>query len=256
MMSQGRPRPQEGLNLDSSLSTLLRNLYLHGVEHCAPVILGESSILTKDQVVSILERGHGEKKVRNIPDLLASSGALRENRGKNLFNDKTPVLTVNEEGFEVLPAGNLTLPTCCPSGGEVPSWWTVPLPLLSLASGKIALNEKARALLGDLPLDSFFDQRPKEREFLIEPPSGTFLFREIAPLVYLAEDVSGDVTSAREISWWAAVGRAFVEKLAREGKRAVRSDWPSAPGDDGEECLPCLWEGKVLGYLLVRHGQD
>ena len=258
MKSAEGQNPQGRLNLDSSLSTLLRNLYLHGVEHCAPLVRGESAIFTKDQVVSILERGYGEKKVRDIPDLLSSSSGLRESSGNNQVKEKTSVLTVNEDGYEVLPAGSLDLSAPVPPvGGGVPSWWNAPLPLVSLASGKITLNEKARTLLSDLPLDSFFDHRPNEKEFVIEPSSGTFLFREIAPLVYIAEDVSADVSSAREISWWAAVGKAYVEKLRGEGKSTRRSDAAgSLKPNAGEESLPCIWEGKVLGYLLVRNGQD
>lgn len=258
MKSRDGQKSQGGLNLDSSLSTLLRNLYLHGVEHCVPLIRGESAIFTKDQVVSILERGYGEKKVRDIPELLSSSSGVKEIAGKNLFKDKTSVLTVNEEGYEVLPAGSLALsaPGRTPRG-DIPTWWTVPLPLVSLASGKIVFNEKARALLGDVPLDGLLDNLPDEKEFVLELLAGTFLFREIAPLVYLAEDVSSDVASAREISWWAGVGKAFMEKLHREGKSAERSDVaPSSKTDGREECLPCLWEGKVLGYILVRNGQD
>ncbi|NLB83746.1 MAG: hypothetical protein GX791_05820 [Synergistaceae bacterium] len=175
-----------------------------------------------------------------------------------MFKDRTSVLTVNEEGYEVLPAGSLALSTPVRlTGADIPSWWNVPLPLVSVASGRIVLNEKARILFGDVSLDGLLDDLPDEKEFVLEPFSGTFLFREIAPLVYFAEDVSEDVTSAREISWWAAVGKAFVEKIRGEGKRAERSDipLPSEPGAR-KECLPCLWEGKVLGYLLVRNGQD
>lgn len=258
MKSADGQNPQGRLTLDSSLSTLLRNLYLHGVEHCAPLVRGEAAIFTKDQVVSILERGYGDKKVRDIPDLLSSSSGLKEIAGKNHFKDKTSVLTVNEEGYEVLPAGNLALSAASrPVGGGVPSWWNVPLPLVSLASEKIAFNEKARSLLGDVSLEGILDSVPDEKEFVLELSSGTFLFREIAPLVYLAENVSDDVTSAREISWWAAVGKAFVKKLRGEGKSTKRSDVaPSFKPNTVEECLPCLWEGEVLGYLLVNNGQD
>ncbi len=258
MKSRDGQKPQEELNLDSSLSTLLRNLYLHGVEHCAPLIRGESAIFTKDQVVAILERGYGEKKVRDIPELLSSANIQKKIAGKNLFKDRTSVLAVNEEGCEVLPAGSLALSTPVrPTGADTPSWWNVPLPLVSVASGKIVLNEKARILLQGVSLNGLLDDLPDEKEFVLEPLAGTFLFREIAPQIYLAEDVSADVTSAREISWWAAVGKAFVEKFRGEGKITSRSDvLPSFKPSTGEECLPCLWEGKVLGYLLVRNGQD
>ncbi|GAB1426880.1 hypothetical protein MASR2M17_03060 [Aminivibrio sp.] len=90
MMSQGRPRPQEGLNLDSSLSTLLRNLYLHGVEHCAPVIRGEYSILTKDQVVSILERGTVRRRSGTYPTFWRPP-ALSGKTGGKIFSMIKPL---------------------------------------------------------------------------------------------------------------------------------------------------------------------
>ncbi len=259
MKSGERQKLQGSLNLDSSLSSLLRNLYLHSVEHCAPLVPGESAIVTKDQLISILERGYGEKKVRDIPRLLSSSAVLKEMVRKNLLNDRTPVLTVSEEGYEILPAGSLSASVPSrPSPEGVPPWWNAPLPFVSIAPGKISLNGKARALLGDIPPGELFADAPDdEEEFVLEPSSGTFLFRKIAPGVYLVEDVSSDVNSAREISWWAAVGRAFVGKLHAEGKTAERSDVsPKHTPGASEECLPCLWDGKILGYLLVRHGRD
>lgn len=249
---------QAGLTLDSPLSSLLRNLYIHSVEHCAPLVRGESAIVTKDQLISILERGYGEKKVRDIPRLLSSSAALKDMVRKNLLKDRTPVLAVDEDGFEILPAKSLSFGV--PSGSfreNVPSWWNAPLPFVSVEGGKIALNGKARSLLANISLEALSDNTSGEKEFVLEQSSGTFLFREIAPTVYLVEDVSSDVASAREISWWAAVGKAFVEKLETEGKIAERSELsPPLEAGAAAESLPCLWEGKTLGYLLIRHGQD
>ena len=256
MKSRDRQNLQTGLTLDSPLSSLLRNLYIHSLDHCAPLVRGEAAIVTKDQLISILERGHGEKKVRDIPRLLSSSASLREMVQKNLLKDRTPVLTVDEEGFEILPAANLSLSTW-PSREELPFWWNAPLPFVAVALGKIILNEKAQSLLGNMPLEKLLGNPPEDKEFVLEPSSGTFLFREVAPSIYLVEDVSSDVSSAREISWWAAVGKAFVEKLHTEDKTTERSDVFSALGPGtAEECLPCLWEGKILGYLLVRHEQN
>lgn len=148
MSDEHRAEARYNTTLESPLSSLLRSLYLHGVEHCALATAKGFPIFSKDQIVSLLERGNADTKVCEAFALLSSNGfaCLTEQR---LMEPLTPVLLVTDRGVELVPAGRIPQPSpreedAAPdeeiTDSGLPCWWTVPLPLALLTGKKTLLN--------------------------------------------------------------------------------------------------------------------
>ncbi len=257
------------MNLESSLSSLLRSLYLHGVEHCAVACGTECSIISKDQVISILERGHADKKVRDALGMLTSSpgGPLPEN---TVIEPMTQVLLVTDSKAEVVSVDSLpeiasstpSLDAHIQTEERFPSWWNIPLPLVTYIEREPVSNDAARELLAGIDLPPLPRRKKKFHEFILELPAvkkgrkknkhkRQILFVELSPSVFRIEDVTEELANVEEMAWWASVGQAFVSSVKGKGKgvRHIRS--PDHSVEEIGETLACIWEGQLLGYVCI-----
>lgn len=274
MPDENRAEVRYNTTLESPLSSLLRSLYLHGVEHCALATSQGFSLYSKDQIVSLLERGNADTKVGDAIALLSSNGfaCLAEQR---LMEPLTPVLLVTDRGVELVPAGKIPQPSpkqecTAPDEGTadsgLPCWWTIPLPLAFLTGKKPVLNPAADKLLDGFTLPSFARKKKHPTEFLIELGSKStkkrntisrhFLFTEVKDSFFLIQEVTEDLQSAEQMAWLASIGQAFLSDLKCKGipVRQIRSPEYTAEEENGRR-LACIWEEKLLGYVCIDNGQ-
>lgn len=243
---------------ESTFSALLRNLYLYSVEYCLFFSPGEGHpVFSKDQIVSILERGYGERKISELAELFPSFATLDELVKKKMLEASTEILVVRDDEPQVLPVSRISGILLEEASEGLPLWWNVPVPLFSCAGGKIAVNGCAQKLFGDISPVQIPHMEGPEFVFEVSPGGGCFLFKEIHPSVFLVEDVSEDMRSAEEMAWWASIGKAFVSKIKGKGKNVRRIEVAdSAAMENAGDCLACIWDGKILGYLRVEDGDE
>lgn len=233
-----------------SLSEVLRDLYRHGIEFCllfSPAMC--HPVFSKDQIISVLEKDEGERKVCELPDLCPSFSTLDDLVNRKVLEGEDRLLALKEEELVVLSASSLL--KVSREGQKTPPWWKAPVPLVSWAEGRFLANKSAKKLLGGASL-----RRGEGAEFFCEGRKGKgFLLKEVSPSVFLVDDVSEDMGAAREMAWWAAIGKAFVSKIEACGGRVEEVDGGALPEDDLEDFLTCLWDDEILGYLKVSHGK-
>jgi hypothetical protein len=247
------PRRRRGENGGMLLSQVLRDLYLHGMEYCLFFSPGEGHpVFSKDQIISVLEKGEGERSVSELTKLCPSFSTLEDLLEKNVLGKQSELLVLKDSDLRILPVSSIL----GMAGGEVeagvPLWWDAPLPFVSWAGGRFSANRKAAEVLNGIPVP-----RREGPEFLCEVSGGKcFLFREIHPAVYLVDDVSEDMGNAREMTWWAAVGKAFVSHLRGKGCSVEKTtEAPSSADDELDQVLACVWDEDILGYLRVKDGK-
>lgn len=243
---------------ETSLSELLRALYLHDVEFCLLMSREEEDppVFTKDQIISVLERDAGEKSAWELTGLCSFYSTLETLLKKKVLNERTEVFVIQEEDSGILPVSSLRdreeTGETTEDGDAPPSWWGAPVPFVSWKKGTFLSNGAASELLMGAEV-----KKGRGGEFIRELADGRcMLFRKVHPAVYFVEDVSEDLGKAREMAWWAAVGRACVGSFEKKGCRAERvSETSSVPEDGTVEFLKCLWDGEELGYLRLSHGK-
>lgn len=271
MANEHRTEGSYNTTLESPLSLLLRSLYLHGVEHCALATANGSQVFSKDQIVSLLERGNADTQVCEAIASLASNGSacLTE---QPLMEPLTPVLLVTERGAELVPAERIPQQPspveedAAPDEGQadsgLPCWWTVPLPLAHFTGKKTLLNPAAEKLLEGYAPSSFGRKKKRPKEFLLELSCKStkkrkaafrhFLFTELQDAFFLIQDVTDDLQSADQMAWLASIGQAFLSDLKCKGipVRQIRSPEYTAEEESGKH-LACIWEEKLLGYVCI-----
>jgi hypothetical protein len=239
---------------ETSLSELLRAMYLHDLELCILMASdNEMPVFTKDQIVSVLEKGAGEKSAWELKNLCSFHYTLEALVGKKALDDRTKVFVMKEEGPGIFLVSSLlgeVKKAGRPELKDAPPWWDAPVPFVSWKKGCLFPNRAAAELLGGAEV-----KKGGGEEFMRELGDGRcLLFRKIYPAVFFVEDVSEVLGKAREMAWWAAVGRAFAGSMEEKGCRVERVAEP-APGraEETAEYLKCLWDGEELGYLKVNH---
>jgi len=258
MRDERRDNSEGSTTIQSPLPVLLRSLYLHGVEYCALAGADRCDVYTKDQIVSLLERGDTDRTVCEAIAQL-EPGAFACGRHEGALDSATRVLLVTSTGSEVV-AASLIPETKRPKSRKTlakkavpasPPWWDAPIPLAMCAEKGILLNSAGRRLLAGLSLPPVQGGEAWSDEFILEAAGhgGTGAASET---VYLVQDVTEDLRSAGEMAWLASVGQAFISHFKCRGRpvRQVRS--AERPADcDPEDCVACIWEGELLGYVCL-----
>lgn len=268
MRDERRDNSEGSTTIQSPLPVLLRSLYLHGVEYCALAGADRCDVYTKDQIVSLLERGDTDRTVCEAIAQL-EPGAFACGRHEGALDSATRVLLVTSTGSEVVAASSIP-ETKRPKSRKTlakkavpasPPWWDAPIPLAMCAEKGILLNSAGRRLLAGLSLPPVQGGEAWSDEFILEAAGhgGTgassdrqFLFERLEGTVYLVQDVTEDLRSAGEMAWLASVGQAFISHFKCRGRpvRQVRS--AERPADcDPEDCVACIWEGELLGYVCL-----
>ena len=245
----------------SNLTVLLRTLFLMVTDYC--VLPGEDAgntiVFTKEQLISLIERSDPETTIADIP-VLSAKGFFKpiDNAAlKSLPNPEELRVLVVEE-CEVC-VSSLT-EALVPRTPNFPEWWEAPVPFAMFGYGRIHINQTAMLMFGAGLKRLSVRDLPDKDEFLVKLESGesacSLTFRKIEQNIFLLDDCTGDLEAATDITWWAAVGKAWTTRLA-EKKHAFRKCDASEIESLGPESLvlPCEWDGDFLGYFCVEKGE-
>ena len=239
------------LSRSSPLLVFLRAMY--GLMLDYGVYLPDGSdpiVLSKEQLVVLVERGRAEAPVRDLP-ALARDGLFRPLAPEGLPNpDATQALVLERRGARTATISEAVSRT----EPEYPEWWEAPVPFALCARTGVKLNRAAAAAFGsDLERLSVVDL-PEKDEFIVELEGRErpcyLTFRRVDRDVFIIDDCTGDLAEAQDISWWAAVGRRWATVLESGGASWRRAD--SLPEDFKGQSWPCEWQGRFLGYLCVE----
>ena len=251
-MNESHSHSLKSLTPASSLVVLLRALYRMVLDYGVLATFGDPVVFTKDQLVSLIERSSTEILIEDIPKM-AAQGFFKPAAPENGFpeSEQLQVLLIEEDGASVSSMKD----ALTPREPDYPEWWEAPLPLAMRNRRKLYINRTSMLMFGsDLTRLPVYDL-PEKDEFLVELEGRErpclLMFRRLEPDIFILEDCTGDAVAAEDITWWAAIGKAWVSALNGEKRRSWRSD----KGDlDGEKyaVLPCEWEGTLLGYFCVE----
>jgi hypothetical protein len=261
------------LTPNADLTEMLRAMYRTGTDYCVMLPPWNSKdyvIFTKDQLILLIERDGPNIRISDIPKLTAkgafkplifSSRPAASDAG--IDSDDIQVLIIEDE-----QAGLSSLKEALASRDpDFPAWWEAPVPFVMHRRRRTYPNPAAERMFGDV-LEGLPRDLPEKDEFLVnlanlsdEEAPRSLMFRRLEGDVFTLEDCTGDAAAAADISWWAAVGKAWIAILDK-GKREYRRCGKAEIEEMEEEQLaaleaestliPCEWEDGVLGYLCVK----
>ena len=261
--------PLKSLTCRASLVMLLRTLYRMGLNYCVLPPTGEYAyaiVFTKDQLVSLIERSNSEMFIAEIPKHVIqglfkpvaifksdSSSSDFVSNGGFAEPERLQVLIIEEDGAKVSSLKEALAPRM----PDFPEWWEAPVPFAMCGYGKLHINRTALLMFGpDLKRMSIGDI-PDKNEFLVILEGGashcSVTFRRLEGDIFVLEDSTSDITTAEEVAWWAAVGKAWTAALDLEKRAYRRCDEEEAEYLRSEKTLvhPCEWGGELLGYFCV-----
>ena len=94
-----------------------------------------------------------------------------------------------------------------------------------------------------------------DRDMVLQLPESfggkAFAMTMIDRDVFFLEDISGDAEMAETLVWWAAVGRAFVNRMEKNGLMIHQHQEPDSAPEGALEVLPCCWEENPLGFISI-----
>jgi hypothetical protein len=212
------------------------------------VCLNESSFCVRqEELIAAMERGFDSSPLGHwLESSHRCAGEVED------FSPDESIVLVEGASCRLVKASELKRAT---AGEGCPAWVDLPFPLIHRnAAGKLSMNSVARGLLeGEYILPSILDQALKDKEALCVVNGRSFLLRHLGHGYFTIEDIDEEVELAREIIWQAAVGKALLERLEREGVKVGQlpdRDFPTN-GVDGE-LISCSWGDTPLGYLLLK----
>jgi hypothetical protein len=263
----------KALTVKSSFAVLLRTLYRIGLDYC--VLPPEEKfkniiVFTKEQLVSLIERGSPETAISDIPQRVAQGlfkpvAILKTNSPPNDFIsdfiskgdfedlERLRVLVIDDAGATVSSLKE----ALTPKGPSFPEWWEAPVPLALWEEETLHVNRTGVLMFGsDLKRLAGL---PDKDEFLVtlegKPNPCTVNFRRLEGNIFMLDDCTSDVAAAADIAWWAAVGKAWAATLDRKNlayRRCTEEEAKVLRAEDENTVLLCEWEGEVLGYLCLE----
>lgn len=231
----------------SSIQQLLRALFCMQADLVRLRIEGQERFLPKEQLIALIERGRGGETAVSL-----SVGVGLERAFLSHMDPDRLILDLTEGPGHLRRLADLG-PVSVPD----PSF-EASLPLLRLRRGRLEFNEAARSRWGNpqLPLEELCALPLGEEATFVSDEGRHFMIRHFREGCFLIDDVSLDVVTAREIAWWAAVGKALVSRMKENGAviDTLEPDCQEASWDSS--LIPCQWEGRLLGYLTVKEGKE
>ena len=237
------------LSREATLIFLLRTLY-EVVMDFAVYIPDEGApiVLSKGQLVSLVERGCADTLIKSLPEIIA----------RNIITPTDPYEfdepgDINALFIDITGASISTLERALnPDEPQFPEWWDAPVPFAMNARGMLKLNPTALKMFGSSPERLNAKQLPDRDEFIVRVDGVTqsrfITFTRLQPAIYSIEDCTDDLLEAQDITWWAAVGQAWVREIENQGGKWQRLNTP--PGDN-KNYIACDWQGQRQGFLKV-----
>ena len=239
------------LTPESTLLFFLRTLFGAAAEYAVYMPdSGDIIVLTKGQLVSLVERGCGDAMIKTLPQLSARKIIRPVEVSAIDYNDQTRALYVETAGAFI---GTLRT-AVYPDEPQFPSWWDAPVPFAITSRGVLRLNNTAVKMFGSGLEKMNVSELPERDEFIVrlEALNGArfMAFRKLKPGIFTIDDCTDDLNDAQDITWWAAVGQAWVKEIEAKGGKWQRLS--SVPEGRKKGYRACEWQGELQGYLAIK----
>ena len=117
----------------------------------------------------------------------------------------------------------------------------------------LRLNDTAVSMFGNGLEKMNAKELPERDEFIVrlDGLNGTrfIAFRKLKPGIFTIDDCTDDLNDAQDITWWAAVGQAWVKEIESAGGKWERLNEP--PEGKSKSFRACEWNGQLQGYLNI-----
>ena len=267
------------LSRSSPLLDFLRAMYSLVLDY--GVYLGDEKdaeplIFSKEQLVFLIERGHVDLLLKDLPELERDEIIRAIDINEFAAPDKIQALIIEKRGVSIgTLAGAFN-----PNQTEYPAWWTAPIAFAMCGRNKVKLNPAALNEFGAELERLNAAALPEKDEFIVEldgKDRPMFLsFRRLAAGIFTIEDCTGDLVEAQDISWWAALGRLWMNLIEAGGHKWRRledasdlknlnlnldldnidlnnaEDLERIEALTGAQILPCEWQDRFMGYLCIE----
>ena len=241
------------LTPDSTLLFFLRTLFSTAAEYGVYIPeSGDSIIINKGQLISMVERNCAEAMIKRLPQL-AERNIFKPLDIKN-FDDSeledSQALYVKNTGSFVEKL-ELALD---PDAPQFPEWWNAPVPFAMSSRGVLKLNDKALSMFGSGLEKLNAAELPNRDEFIVrlDGLNGTrfIAFRYLSPGIFTIDDCTDDLNDAQDITWWAAVGKTWIKEIEARGGTWQRFSNP--PEGKIKNFRACEWNDELQGYLNIE----
>ncbi|MBQ4469781.1 MAG: hypothetical protein IJR35_06435 [Synergistaceae bacterium] len=238
------------LTPDSTLLYFLRTLFGSDAEYAVYIPdSGDVIVLTKGQLVFLVERGCADAMVKTLPQLVSRNIVKPVNPDELDYPDEIRALYVSNTGSFI----NSLETALYPDEPRYPDWWEAPVPFAISSRGLLRLNETAKKLFGSGLEKLNAHELPDRDEFIVrlEGTNGArfMAFRKLKPGIFTLDDCTDDLNDAQDITWWASVGQAWTREIEALGGKWQRLANP--PEGKSKAFRVCEWQGEVQGYLLI-----
>ena len=267
------------LSRSSPLLDFLRAMYSLVLDY--GVYLGDKNseplIFSKDQLVFLIERGQVDLLLKDLPELERAEVIHAIRLEEFASPENIQALIIEKRGVSIgTLAGAFN-----PNQTEYPVWWTAPIPFAKCTRDKVKLNPAALSEFGSELERLNAAALPEKDEFIVElegKDKPYFLsFRRLAAGIFTLEDCTGDLVEAQDISWWAGLGRLWINLLEAGGHTWRRlenakdledlklnldldnidlnkaEDLEKIEAASGAQILPCEWQDRFMGYLCIEN---
>ena len=267
------------LSRSSPLLDFLRAMYSLVLDY--GVYLGDKNseplIFSKDQLVFLIERGQVDLLLKDLPELERADVIHAIRLEEFASPENIQALIIEKRGVSIgTLAGAFN-----PNQTEYPVWWTAPIPFAKCTRDKVKLNPAALSEFGSELERLNAAALPEKDEFIVElegKDKPYFLsFRRLAAGIFTLEDCTGDLVEAQDISWWAGLGRLWINLLETGGHKWRRlenakdledlklnldlenidlnnpEDLEKIERLSGAQILPCEWQDRFMGYLCIEN---
>ena len=243
------PESFPDLTPESTLIFLLRTLFGSEAEYVVYIPdSGDVITLNKGQLVFLVERGCADAMIKTLPQLV-QRGIVRPVDPEGIdYPQESRALCISNTGSFMG-----TLETALyPDEPQYPEWWNAPVPFAISSRGVLRLNDTALGMFGSGLERMNAYELPDRDEFIVKLDglngSRFIAFRRLRPGIFTVDDCTEDLTDAQDITWWAAVGQAWVREIEAQGGKWQRL---SDPPEKGKAFRACEWQGQLQGYLYI-----
>ena len=239
------------LTPDSTLLYFLRTLFGSTAEYAVYIPdSGDVIVLNKGQLVFLVERGCADAMIKTLPQL-AMRNIIRPINPEELeYPEEIRALYVETTGSFI---SSLEI-ALYPDEPQYPEWWNAPVPFALSSRGVLRLNDTAIKMFGNGLEKMNAKELPERDEFIVrlDGLNGTrfIAFRKLKPGIFTIDDCTDDLNDAQDITWWAAVGQAWVKEIESAGGKWERLNNP--PEGKSKSFRACEWQGQLQGYLNIN----
>lgn len=239
------------LTPESTLLFFLRTLFGSAAEYAVYIPdFGDPVVLNKGQLVFLVERGCADAMIKALPQLVQRNIIQPVKPEELEYPEEISALFVENTGSFI----NTLEIALYPDEPQYPEWWDAPVPFAICSRGVLRLNDRALTMFGNGLEKLNAQELPERDEFIVrlEGLNGTrfIAFRKLTPGIFTIDDCTEDLDDAQDITWWAAVGQAWVKEIEAQGGKWQRLNSP--PEGKTKLFRTCEWQGEIQGYLNIE----